>query len=503
MDLGFLKNFGQMIGHGAKAGFGAVKSGIGKLGEMGDDDDEDGGGTDNGNGGLRGLIMNASRPKPMPMTPGFNQDASMPSLKAPVMPGGDTGLINRRQSMPTQMPQLMPPNAPKLEPIRDSIDIHGQSPMGQVSVTDHQPQMIPSRFTANAPPNPQPMAAQSFGQESVPMVARFAPREDRREDVPIPQLPGHRGDPIPYNEMDAAKWDHVYGKMRHTDDGRHELGVKRSLKTALANGVLAMNKSFQEAGGYRNPDAWKAGLTGGAVGGVGTAIAPQAGQEVNFDWAHRPEIEDRMRRQDESSDRDLKMRRGNAEIEGIRARNKATIAGMKDPELERRKTEAMISKANAQAEAARTGKPQRFIEYDPETNQYLQGWKYPDGREDFSGQAGSMQIRREGFENQNQMNKDRIEGGMSRVIQQGKDAFRRTQAQEGGRNYRAGLSQSGQNQRTDKRIQAQYGAGGEYIPPVGSVPGGGGSARERFIQKAIEAGHSQEAAEAEATKRKY
>lgn len=501
MDLGFLKNFGQMIGHGAKAGFGAVKSGIGKLGEMGDDDDEDGGGTDNGNGGLRGLIMNASRPKPMPMTPGFNQDASMPSLKAPVMPGSDAGLINRRQSMPSQMPQLMPPNAPKFEPIRDSIDIHGQSPMGQVSVTDHQPQMIPSRFTANAPPNPQPMAAQSFGQESVPMVARFAPREDRREDVPIPQLPGHRGDPIPYNEMDAAKWDHVYGKMRHTDDGRHELGVKRSWKDALANSVLAMNKSFQEAGGYHNPNAWQAGLVGGAAGGIGTAIAPQAGREVNFDWAHRPEIEDRMRRQDESSDRDLKMRRGNAEIEGIRARNKATIAGMKDANIERRKAESAIALNEARRQAAITGQA-KTVEVVGDDGQVHVVRVNNDGSVDLgeSGRAAMNTQRiqsREGIADKQIGSREKIAGNAQ------KGAMDRVRAQQGGANYRAGLSQSGQNQRTDKRIQAQYGAGGEYIPPVGSVPGGGGSARERFIQKAIEAGHSREAAEAEATRRKY
>lgn len=440
MDFGFLRNIGSAIGHGAKAGFGAVKTGIGKLGEMGGDDDED--------GGMSGFPM---MKRPMPMTPGINPNASMPSLKASMM-GGDSGLINRPRPMKNQMPQLMPPNAPSFEPIRDSVNINDRSPDGQIGVTDQQPQMIPLRAPGGMPLQPPAMVAQSFGQQNIPMVGRAPEGQiDRRQDVPIPQLPGHRGEPIPYNEMDAAKWDHVYGKMQHGADG-HETGVKRSLRTSLANGVLAMNKSFQEAGGFRNPNAWQAALAGGAVGGIGSAIAPQAAQEVNFDWAHRPEIEDRQRRQQEDEDRGIMKRGKMADIEGVKARTAATIAGTKDVGLERQYRMAQIAKMEADAEAKRTGKPQKFMDYDPETGQFRNAFKYPDGHVEYEGQSGEARLKQEGYQNQAKMNTDRIEGGMARTVQQGKDAYKRTQAQQSGANWRTTQSQAGQNKRTSDRI---------------------------------------------------
>jgi hypothetical protein len=499
MDFSFLKNFGQMIGHGAKAGFGAVKSGIGKLGEMGGEDDDEGYDDGGGSGGfnLPNLMKQSQqrqqRQQPMPMTPGFNPSASMPSLKAPMM-GGDSGLINRRESMPNQMPQIMPPNAPSPEPIRDSVDIRAQSPGGQVGVTDQQPQMIPLRAPGGVPLQPPMMTSQSFGQEGVPMVGRAPEGQmDRRQDVPIPQLPGHRGEPIPYNEMDAAKWDHVYGKMQHGADG-HETGVKRSWKTALANGALAMNKSFQDAGGFRNPNAWQAALAGGATGAIGTAIAPQAGQEVNFDWAHRPEIEDRQRRQQEDEDRGIMKRGKMADIEGVKARTAATIAGTKDVGLERQYRMAQIAKMDADAEAKRTGRPQKFMDYDPETGQFRNAFKYPDGHVEYEGQSGEAQLKQQGYENQRGMNTDRIQGGMDRTIQQGKDAYRRTQAQQSGANYRTGQTQSGQDRRQKDRLGAQYGDTytpprtpmGPDIPPQGKAPAVGSVPTKRATAQHVQ-----------------
>ena len=521
MNFDFLKHFGQIIGSGVKAGAGAVKTGvgkgiggiktgIGKLGEMGEDDDDERYGDGGGNSGFNlPNLMKQQRQRPVPMTPGFNPDASMPSLKAP-MTGSDSGMIGHDPRLRNLLPQLARPDAPSFEPIRDNVNIQSQLPSGQVNVTPQQTQMIPLR-------SPSPMVSQSFGQQNIPMAGRAPEGQmDRRQNVPIPQLPGHHGEPIPYNELDAAKWDKVYSKMQHSDDGRRETGVKRSWKTALANSVLAMNKSFQDAGGHRNPDAWKAGLAGGAVGGVGSYIAPQAGEEVNFDWAHRPEIEDRMQRQRQDQDRGFEMQKRGADLEGVRARTNATIAGTKDPQLERLKAQSQIDKANAQTEAIRTGKPQKFMQFDPDTGQYIQGWKYPDGREEYGGQSGEAQLKREGYENQRGMNTDRAEGQNQRTDKQIGARKVIVGMQQGGANYRKGMGEAGQNARTDKRISAQY--GDTYVPPqgapppVGSVPNlfpginkpaASGSPREQFIQKAIEAGHSRKAAEAEATKRKY
>jgi hypothetical protein len=579
MDFSFLKNFGQMIGHGAKAGFGAVKSGIGKLGEMGSDDNDEGY-DDGGSGGfnLPNLMkqhqQRQQRQQPMPMTPGFNPNASMPSLKAPMM-GGDSGVrkigragtggeafgidnssrggssglgtpdegggvmigrrisvddampdafdmpfkasqvpsplsrmgnsttlpamdmnapfINRSQPMQNQMPQLQRPDAPSPEPIRDSVDIRAQSPGGQVGVTDQQPQMIPLRAPGGVPLQPPMMTPQSFGQEGIPMVGRAPEGQmDRRQDVPIPQLPGHRGEPIPYNEMDAAKWDHVYGKMQHGADG-HETGVKRSWKTALANGVLAMNKSFNDAGGFRNPNAWQAGLAGGATGAIGTAIAPQAGQEVNFDWAHRPEIEDRQRRQQEDEDRGIMKRGKMADIEGVKARTAATIAGTKDAELVRRQQEAGIAKTEAQTEALKRG---TMIQRDvKDADGVIRTYNFFPGKEpQLVGESAKAAMNTQNNEARGKMNTDRIEGGMARTIQQGKDAYRRTQAQQGGANWRTTQTQAGQNKRTADKINAQYGDTytpprtpmGPDIPPQGKAPAVGSVPTKRATAQHVQ-----------------
>lgn len=484
MNLDFLKNFGQMIGSGVKTGVGAVKSGIGKgvggiktgigkLGEMGEDDDDEGYGDGGGNNGfnLPNLMKQQrqrQRQQPMPMTPGFNPDAAMPSLKAPVM-GGDSGVIGHDPRLRNLLPQLARPDAPGFEPIRDSVDIRAQSPGGQIDVTDHQTQTIPLR-------SPSPMVSQSFGQQNIPMVGRAPQGQmDRRQDVPIPQLPGHRGEPIPYNEMDAAKWDHVYGKMRREPDVRRpdgsyqigkEKGVGRSWKTALANSVLAMSKSFNDAGGYRNPDAWKAGLAGGAVGGVGSYVAPQAGEEVNFDWAHRPEIEDRMQRQQKEEDRGLDVRRKNAEIEGIGARNKATIAGMKDAELERRKTDSLIKLNEAKRQAVASGQA-KMVEIEDENGQIRIVRVNNDGSVDLGG-SGRAAMNQDRIESREKISGNQIKSREDIVGKQIGSRERIVNTQQRGATGRTGMTQAGQDRRQKERLGAQY--GDTYVPPVGSVP---------------------------------
>lgn len=442
MALGFLGNILGKVGSGIGKIGGGIKTGLNRLGEMqGDNEDSDSGG---------GMF------RMPPMTPGINPSAPMPAMKGRGgMFGKGIDLINRQQAMPNNLPQLERPDAPKFEPIRDTSNVNAQLPAGQIGVTPQQTQTIPERSLPN---------------------------------VRIPDFLGAPGATKDFNPMNRAEYDF---QTQYMKDGH----VPVRGWDVLANLFHGASEGYQRTGDI-------GGALGGlAAGGVGTVASPLHGRQYRFENEQRPRLLADEQRSQQSEDRGMHVRRGNAEIAGIEARNKATIAGMKDADIERRKAESTIALNEARRQAAITGQA-KTVEVVGDDGQVHVVRVNNDGSVDLgeSGRAAMNTQRiqsREGIADKQIGSREKIAGNAQ------KGAMDRVRAQQGGANYRAGLSQSGQNQRTDKRIQAQYGAGGEYIPPVGSVPGGGGSARERFIQKAIEAGHSREAAEAEATKRKY
>lgn len=113
---------------------GGIKKGIGKLGEMGGDGDGEGYGDpenyriDDFGGRGRGTRQ------PMPMTPGFNPNASMPSLKAPMM-GGDSGTIGHDSRLRNPLPQLQRPGAP-ISVTPQQTQMIAQRPIGEVRPPD-------------------------------------------------------------------------------------------------------------------------------------------------------------------------------------------------------------------------------------------------------------------------------------------------------------------------------------------------------------------------------
>ena len=436
MNLNFLGNLGSAIGHGAKAGFGAVKTGIGKLGEMGGNDED---------GGMSGFPM---MKRPMPMTPGINPNAPMPILKAPSM-GGDSGLINRRESMPNQIPQLMSPNAPAIQPIRDSVNISATN-SGPVGGSDMLGSML-DRET-NRPAEVENQQTQML-----------APRPIGR--VRPPDLLGRRGDTLDDTPMGHARYGY---QSQYMDDKGH---IPRRKQDIL------MNALHGAALGYQNGGGWQGAIGGAGAGAAGTAIDPTRGRDFRFNQEQVPRLERNRADLERGQDRQYEMQKRGADLRGAEARTAATIAGTKDVGLERQYRMAQIAKMDADAEAKRTGRPQKFMDYDPESGQFRNAFKYPDGHVEYEGQSGEARLKQEGYQNQAKMNTDRIEGGMARVKESAKGAMDRVRVQQGGANYRAGMSQSGQDRRTDKRLNAQY--GDTYVPPqgkapaVGSVPGAG------------------------------
>ena len=458
----FLGNIGGAIGGGAKQVGGMFAKGFKKLGEL-----------DQAGSGGGGMLK-----PPVPMTPGINPDAPMPELKGRGgMFGKGIDLINRAQPQAGSLPQLQRPDMPTLEPITDSASVSANLPMGQAEAPSLAGQMIAPR------PIPSVRPPDFLGRKGATM-----------DDTPL--------------NHERYAYDNQY-----MENGHHGRRLQDIAMTALHGA----NQGFQATGD------WRGALGGAGVGAAGAAINPLMARDFRFNQEQLPRITASRQELERGQDRSYEMQKRGADLEGSRARTQATIAATKDPQIERQYRQSQIAKMDADAEAKRTGKPTKFMDYDPESGQFRVAFKYPDGHVDYDGQSGDAELKMRGYENQDRMNKDRIEGGMARVKESAKGAMDRVRVQQGGANYRAGLSQSGQNARQKERLGAQYGdpqssGVGEYgpaaPPAVSSVPfqppvkpssgaAGSGSARERFIQKAIEAGHSRAAAEAEATRRKY
>lgn len=414
MPFGFLGTLASGIGKGAKFLGGGIKSGVNKLGELGQMEGGDGGAA---SGGIFPQLK-----RPVPMTPGFNPSAPMPDLQ-----GGKGGmfakgfdLINRQQPQPNAPPTLPRPDVMPAEPLRESVDISANLPMGRAEASPLAGQMIPTREIKPVRP---------------------------------PDFLGTPGSTMDDTPMNHRRYQY---QTQYMQDGK----VPRRWQDIAMNALHGAAQGFQAGGGL-------GGALGGAIaGGAGTAISPLHGRDFRFRNEQMPRLMEQQAETERLQDRDFEMQKRGADLEGLRARTQATIAGTKDAELERQYRQAQIEKMNAETQARLTGRPQRFMEYDPQTGLVYESFFYPDGRIERGGQSGGAQIKREGFENQRKIGEARNAAGMERVIQQGKDAYKRTQLQQSGATGRTVITQD----RIDKRHKDKLGA--STIPPIDSVPYG-------------------------------
>lgn len=423
-------NLGSILGKVGQGIGGGIRKGIGRLGEMqGGDDGE------------------ASAPMiKLPQlgpggTGGFAGNEGLPKIGRPM--SGDSGLMNRPQPapqvMPTQMPQIQRPPAPAIEPIRDSVNISATN-SGPVGGSDTLGSLM-GRM-ANAPAEVENQQTQMIGQRPIPVVRP-------------PDLLGRRGDTLDDTPMNHARYGY---QTEYMDDKGH---TPRRWQDIAMNALSGAALGYQKYG-------WQGAIGGAGAGAAGSAIDPTRARDFRFDQERMPRLEANRADLERGQDRGFEMQKRSADLEGSRARTAATIAGTKDAELFRRQQEANLAKTQADTKAKLTGKPQEFIDYDPETRQFVTAFKYPDGHVEYEGPSGDAELKLKGYENQKQIGDSRNKAGMERVIQQGKDAFKRTQAQQGGANWRTQQTQAGQNKRTADRLGAQY--GDTYVPPQGAAP---------------------------------
>lgn len=452
MPFGFLGTLASGIGKGAKFLGGGIKSGIGKLNEMG-------GQMEGGDGAASGGIFPQLK-RPVPMTPGINPSAPMPDIS-----GGKGGmfakgidLINRQQPQPNAMPELRRPDAmPPIEPLKDSVDVSANLPMGRAEASPLAGQMIPTREI-------KPVRPPDFLG-----------------------VPGSTMDDTPINH---SRYQY---QTQYMQDGK----IPRRWQDIAMNALGGAAQGFQSTGDL-------GGALGGAIaGGAGTAISPLHGRDFRFRNEQMPRLMEQQKEGERLEDRGLDVQRRRADMEGVQARTQATIAATKDAGLERQYRQAQIDKLAAQEEAIRLGKDVVKVIPNPETGQMEEVRFFADGTQQVLGQSGAAMLKREGIEAQNQRAADQIKSREGIVDKQIGSRERIVNVQQRGATGRTAMTQAGQNQRLDK----QLGASGT-VPPIGSVPYGpptptsdGSARRQAIIKRAIEAGYSPEQAKAEADKR--
>jgi hypothetical protein len=267
-----------------------------------------------------------------------------------------------------------------------------------------------------------------------------------RRNAPIPRLPGKSGPPIPYNTIDAAKYDAVMAHAKRDPEGNllgkaEGGGFERDWGMTLQN--VLRGAAAAASGARPGEDPLGRAIGGAFTAGVGSTINPEAGYEFGFDVGQRPKMEAEIGRARAEQDRqrieraaamdealkqaqvdripvDLEAER--AKIEGTRA---ATEIAKRNANRQDALTQSQVELNRARAEAARTGKPIIKDVYD-EDGRVRTYQVFGDGSMVELGGSAAAAISRERNES----------------------AERRTQAQQTGATNRTAMSQAGANSRT-------------------------------------------------------
>lgn len=414
MPFGFLGQLASGIGKGAKFLGGGIKSGIGKLDKLGQ--------MEGGDGAASGGMFPQLK-RPSVLTPGFNPDAPMPDLGGGKggMFGKGIDLINRQQPQPNAMPELRRPDVMPAEPLRESVEINANLPMGRAEASPLAGQMIPTREI-------KPVRPPDFLG-----------------------VPGSTMDDTPINH---SRYQY---QTQYMQDGK----IPRRWQDIAMNALGGAAQGFQSTGDL-------GGALGGAIaGGAGTAISPLHGRDFRFRNEQMPRLMEQQKEGERLEDRGLDVQRRRADMEGVQARTQATIAATKDAGLERQYRQAQIDKLAAQEEAIRLGKDVVKVIPNPETGQMEEVRFFADGTQQVLGQSGAAMLKREGIEAQNQRAADQIKSREGIVDKQIGSRERIVNVQQRGATGRTAMTQAGQNQRQKERLAA-----GGSIPPIGSVPYG-------------------------------
>src|SRR5262245_12995661 len=473
-----LARIGSGFAHGVASVGKGIGRGVGRLGHLASGEDLE----PSGPGGTPGINPNAGYPG---LTPGINPAAAR-GVRG-VEDAVAAAEFDARADFganPMPLPSLPArPELPDLPIKRGDLPIPALTPAPSLAELRSPLPNLPAarRVTPIAAPGPAPVAAG---------IDALKPEMDMdRRNVPIPRLPGKSGPPIPYNTIDAAKYDAVMAHAKRDPEGNilgraEGGGFRRDWGMSLKNALLGASASASSARPGEDPLGRAIG--GALTAGVGSAIDPQAGYEFAFDVGERPKLEAEIGRARAEQDRqriermaamDEVLKRGQvdripleaeaerAKIEGARA---ATEIARQNASRQDALTQSQIKLNEARAEAVRTGRPvYKDIVQD---GKVMTVAVFPDGEIVRIGASGAAELKRQ----------DR-EGAMERTKVQQAGATGRTAMSQAGANARSAASIAGAEKRTQMRIDASadqgaQGGGGSKLrkPPSGGSSGGQG-----------------------------
>ncbi len=273
-----------------------------------------------------------------------------------------------------------------------------------------------------------------------PAVEQVAPRLSMdRTGVPLPTFMGEIGGPREWSPMEQQRYDDTSAYVNKlpgagaTDEiGKAKFehmmkGVKRDNMNRVMPGMEGMGwkgilgnalRGFAQAASANPNNPLGAGLGGAATAGILSGVSPTQGREYQFEQGEQPRLEREMQRrrqlEKEAYDdkmRDLNIQNAQVGIEGQEARTKATIAGMKDADLLRRKGEAEIGLIQARQKAIETGKP-TYQEIEGNDGVIRTYQVFPDGsmaevgRSGRAAMASQANTSREGIARDNRLSRE-------------------------------------------------------------------------------------------------
>lgn len=282
-----------------------------------------------------------AQPLPRPAAPPMQQQpapqAAAPSAEYSMK---DDWSPNPMPTAQTQAPmvRLSRPEQTMPQPVSASTqmgDIPAQVPRASVPMAPPMPQ-VPNGMNKSdyagidrtvALPRPQmisPYIDQRPDEIAPPRLSRPSTNESR-VGVPIPQLPGHKGDPMPYTPYEDARYQTVMeghrdaeGNISHRNDAGNFVDNKPQgvgWKEGFKSAALGAARAYQA-----NPQGGLAALAGGAIGGgIGAKLNPDAARGANFDAGQGRQMIAQQQRRDQEIARQAQIQKLGLENEHLKA----------------------------------------------------------------------------------------------------------------------------------------------------------------------------------------
>jgi hypothetical protein len=363
---------------------------------------------------------------------GANPYAAKP---APILDGDLPNLPIARGNLPIPAPIPTPGAAPSF------------------SGLNREPVTLP-----NPPVARNPVPTPAGASVVTAMKAPGAEMDLDRRNVPIPRLPGEKGSPIPYNPIDAAKYESVMSHAKRDAEGNLTHGFNRDWKTIAQNVLRGASAAASSA--RPGEDLLARAIGGGAAAGVGSTINPEAGYEFGFDTGQRPKMESEMARAkaERAAAMDEAIKQGQVDRIPIDAeREKAQTdqirsqieIGRQNADRQKMLTDAQADYYRAKAEAARTGNPKVTDRVNLTTGEIERVQVFPDGHEQVVGGSAAAAINQSNIQSRKE-----IAAGHDQT------SLQRTAAAQGGANARNTATIAGAKERTQMNIDARQNAQG-------------------------------------------